>query len=321
MKKFFTREMILHVLTKKKIYLFGAASSGVKVALLLQSFGFPKKNLSFIDSNKDKIGKKIFGINVYSIDTVNKNSFILISSSIFYEIIPLLKKKSFKNFYYFHDALWPTFLNEKYPKKFLKIFSKVIKSINISLDEAFTIYDQLNRIKNIKGDVAEVGVYKGGSAYLICSQIKHTNRKFYLFDTFSGLPISSNKKINKNNINLPVPGWLNDTNLNSVKTFLLKTKIQSKKLKIIKGIFPESIKKTISKKFSFVHLDTDLFESTYDSLTYFYPKLTKDGSIVSHDYNSYGCPGVKLAFNKFVKEKRLESKFFQISQSQCLIIK
>ena len=49
MKKFFTREMILHVLTKKKIYLFGAASSGVKVALLLQSLGFNKKNLSFID--------------------------------------------------------------------------------------------------------------------------------------------------------------------------------------------------------------------------------------------------------------------------------
>jgi len=321
MKKFFKKENILSILSKKKIYLFGAASSGVKVALLLQSLGFDKKKLSFIDSNKNKIGKKVFGINVYSIDNVSKNSFIIISSSIFYEIIPLLRKKSFKNFYYFHDALWPTFLNEKYPEKFIKIFSKITKSINISIDEAFTIYDQLNRTKYVKGDIAEVGVYKGGSAYLICSQIININKKIYLFDTFSGLPNFADKMISKNNINSPDSGWLNNTDLNSVKTFLLKTEIQPKKLKIIKGIFPESIKETISKKFSFVHLDTDLFKSTYDSLIYFYPKLTKDGCIVSHDFNSYGCPGVMLAFNKFIKEKRLRSKFFQISQSQCMLIK
>ena len=75
------------------------------------------------------------------------------------------------------------------------------------------------------------------------------------------------------------------------------------------------------EKFSLVHLDTDLFQSTYDGLNFFYPRLIKYGCIISHDYSSFGCPGVKMAIDKFVSENRIERKLLQISQSQILLLK
>jgi len=45
--------------------------------------------------------------------------------------------------------------------------------------------DVLKRVK-VKGDVVEVGVYKGGSAKVIAKHFK--DQKVYLFDTFNGFP-------------------------------------------------------------------------------------------------------------------------------------
>jgi hypothetical protein len=44
--------------------------------------------------------------------------------------------------------------------------------------------------KDVEGDVAEFGVYKGGSAKLIAHTLAHlhTDKKLWLFDTFEGLP-------------------------------------------------------------------------------------------------------------------------------------
>jgi O-methyltransferase len=148
--------------------------------------------------------------------------------------------------------------------------------------------------------------------------IKNTKKNIYLFDTFEGLP----EDTKKNKEFTPSKGWLANTNLEKVKKFLLKTNINSKKLKIIKGIFPSTLNKEIKKeKFSLVHLDTDLFQSTYDGLNFFYPRLIKYGCIISHDYSSFGCPGVKMAFDEFVSENRIEHKLLQISQSQVLLLK
>jgi hypothetical protein len=331
MKNFFTLKFIKKILFKKKLYLYGAASAGIKVVLLLVSLGFKKKNLLFIDTNLKKIGKTIYGIKVVPLDIVKKNSCIIITSTIHFEIEKILNEKKYKNFYYFKDLIWKNLLEEKFTKDFIKIYRQIKTKVNLSIDESFTLYDNLVRILRINekslylgkqkkeiGHVAEVGVYKGGSAFLLCSLIKNTKKDIYLFDTFEGLP--NDIKINKKFV--PFKGWLANTSLKEVRNFLLKTNIDLKKLKIIKGIFPNTLSKKIKKKkFSLVHLDTDLFKSTYDGLNFFYPRLIKYGCIISHDYNSFGCPGVKEAFDKFLKKNNITHKLFQISQSQCILIK
>lgn len=52
--------------------------------------------------------------------------------------------------------------------------------------ECYNLYKLIKQTDCIEGDVAEVGVYEGGSSFVI-NKAKSKNKKLYLFDTFCGL--------------------------------------------------------------------------------------------------------------------------------------
>jgi hypothetical protein len=52
-------------------------------------------------------------------------------------------------------------------------------------------------------------------------------------------------------------------------------------------------------RFCFVHLDVDVYQSTLDGLEFFFPRLQTGGVLLSHDYNSVSCPGVRRAFDEY----------------------
>jgi len=84
-----------------------------------------------------------------------------------------------------------------------------------------------------------------------------------------------------------------------------------------KGLFPSTANPIKNKNFSFVHLDLDLYEGTLDSIKFFYPRMSKGGIILTHDYKS--AQGVKKAFDGFFKDK--PEPLIEMSGSQCLIVK
>ena len=69
--------------------------------------------------------------------------------------------------------------------------------------------------------------------------------------------------------------------------------------------------------FSFVHMDVDLYESTKSCLDFFYPRMSRGGVIISHDY--LGSIGVKTAFDEYFKDK--PEPVLEVTDSQCLIVK
>ena len=158
----------------------------------------------------------------------------------------------------------------------------------------------------IPGDIAEVGVYYGGSAAIICEAKK--NKILHLYDTFRGLPEVSFK----DSIQFK-KGQYNAT-LDMVK----KSLGAYKNVLFNKGVFPQSALNFPSNvKFSFVHLDVDIYSSTKTSLEFFYPRMSKGGVIISHDYIS--SDGVGQAFDEFFKNK--PEPIIELSGSQCLIVK
>ena len=175
--------------------------------------------------------------------------------------------------------------------------------------EAYTIYSIAKAQSNLEGDMAEVGVYQGGSAKLICAT--KGNRKLHLFDTFEGLPPLSDK-----DKHFGIKFWKENqfcnTNIESVKSYLSAYR----GVYIWPGKFPDSAKSIIDQKFSFVHLDVDLYQSTKDCLIFFYPRLVKGGIIITHDYHT---SGVQSAFKEFSNEK--QTPIIELSTTQCLIIK
>jgi len=160
--------------------------------------------------------------------------------------------------------------------------------------------------RHLEGSIAEVGVYKGGVAYYL-NKMSH-GKPVYLFDTFEGIPMSGEHDRH-------VVGDFNDTSFEEVCEYF----IGNEEVKVVKGLFPESAIDVIpeSEKFSLIHLDADQYESTLNSLKYFYPKMEVGGVIICDDYKF--LKGVDEAIAEFLKDK--PEKEIYSSNMQCVIIK
>lgn len=144
---------------------------------------------------------------------------------------------------------------------------------------------ELKKIKELDGDIAEVGVFQGGTAQIIKEEFPTKN--IFLFDTFTGLsdmhPIEE-KHFKKGEC----------ATTEEVVTKIFKG---DDKVTIVKGEFPGTSDIIKDKKFCFVHLDTDIYYPTKDGLEFFYPRMVKGGVIIVHDYPVH--PGVKLAVDEW----------------------
>jgi len=172
-------------------------------------------------------------------------------------------------------------------------------------DEAFAVVLLAKAALKAPGDLAEVGVYQGASARLIC-EVKG-GRPLHLFDTFEGLPEPGghdDQVFEKGKFNC---------SLESVQAYLKSFP----NLHFYKGVFPATAGAVADRKFAFVNLDVDLYESTRSAIEFFYPRLSPNGILLSHDYN--GVSGVPKAFNEFFEAR--PEPILELMGSQCMIIK
>ncbi len=187
------------------------------------------------------------------------------------------------------------------------LIRKMKKETDILLSDidAYQIYAMAKKTEKIEGEIAEVGVYKGGSAKLIRQA---TQKPIHLFDTFEGLPDIS-KHDNPDEFHKgDYPASLENVK-NTLKDY--------SNIYFYKGIFPSTSEPVKNKRFSFVHFDVDIYESTVDCLRFFYPRMSKGGIIISHDYP--GAKGVKKAFDEFFEDK--QEIVIELFSDQCLIVK
>lgn len=169
--------------------------------------------------------------------------------------------------------------------------------------EAYQVHMAVKATAKISGDIAEVGVYQGGSAMLICEA--KGEKHLHLFDTFEGIP--SIQKIDKFREG-QFASQLDDTQ-NYLKDEM--------NVHFYKGIFPDTAGPIEGNYFSFVHLDVDTYESTKGCIEFFYPRMNKGGVIISHDY--IPAKGVRKAFDEFFADK--PEPIIEMSGTQCLIVK
>jgi hypothetical protein len=159
-----------------------------------------------------------------------------------------------------------SFINSE--KKTFSIVCKVKSETNmvLTLNEASQIFASVRDSTKIRGDIAEVGVYMGGLAKLICEA--KGNRRLHLFDTFEGLPEVSeardSARFHKNQYSCT---------LEYVKRLLCKYP----NVFFYKGMFPSTAEPVSDRQFSFVHLDVDLYESTKSCLEFFLPSHEQRG--------------------------------------------
>ena len=196
-------------------------------------------------------------------------------------------------------------------KKVVNLIKSIKNDVNFAFFpyEAYMLYSIAKSQQELDGDMAEVGVYQGGSAKLI-SEVKG-DKKLFLFDTFIGL-----QELSDDDTHFGKKHWkkneFNDTSLETVKNYLSSYN----NIQIIKGEFPKTAVSIHNSKFSFVHLDVDLYRSTIECLKFFYPRLVNGGIILVHDYHS---DGIQKAFKEFLQSNKVQ--LIELTGSQCMIIK
>ena len=159
----------------------------------------------------------------------------------------------------------------------------------------FIFWLQIKRIQdqNIEGDFAELGVYKGESARLINAMAP--GKRLHLFDTFEGFD-EKDLKNEKGEASTYTKANFADTSVETVKQRLHHDKM----LVFHPGYFPETAKKIPDQKYAFVNIDVDLYNPTLAGLQYFYPRLSKGGVLILHDYNAK-WPMLMKAIDDFVR--------------------
>jgi O-methyltransferase len=151
------------------------------------------------------------------------------------------------------------------------------------------IKTQVLKTIHLKGEIAEAGVWKGESAKAIC-EVKG-GKSLYLFDTFTGLPetmftpVDTETPFNK----LYLQPNAYSGSLEEVKERL----IGYENVQYYKGLIPYTFKGLKRKKYSFIHIDLDLYKSTREALKYFLPRRVTGGIIMIHNYHDFR--GIRLA--------------------------
>ena len=159
----------------------------------------------------------------------------------------------------------------------------------------------VNKIYKKKGDIVEIGCWRGGMSLYLKYLFRKTNKKLFMFDTFQNFPISSN-----------------ETNMNNIEvlyknSFFSKEKIRKifKKYDLDKNVFicEGTLDKTLFgyqiDRISLLKVDCDSYDSILLTLTVLYEKIEKNGIILINDYNLVNC---KEAVDDFRKKKKYQTK-------------
>jgi hypothetical protein len=151
--------------------------------------------------------------------------------------------------------------------------------------------------EGIRGDIAEIGVYKGNSAYSLAKLARHLGTTAYLFDTFDSFDsrdlVGMDEAVSKD--------AFNDTSIENVNKIVGEDNVR-----YIQGYFPESLDQighASNLRFCLVHIDCDLYVPFKAALEYFYPRLNEGGLLIMHDYSGYVWEGVEKAVDEFFRDK------------------
>ena len=184
-----------------------------------------------------------------------------------------------------------------------------LKSINAG--RRWMIYQLLRLTDEVPGDTAECGVYLAASSYLICSFLARSAlaKSHHLFDSFEGLsaPVSQDGS-----------HWqANDLQIDFGEIARRLLKFQN--VHFYKGWIPDRFNEVADRRFSFLHIDVDLYEPTRDSIAFFYPRMNAGAVIVCDDYGSSVCPGATKAMNEYLQDK--PEKMVMLSDGGGFLIK
>lgn len=183
---------------------------------------------------------------------------------------------------------------------FVQVYSKIRQNTLVDIYRCWELWETAGQvIKSVPGDFLEVGVWKGGTAGVLTTKMSlmDSSRTVYLADTFEGVVKAGE------NDSVYVGGEHKDTSIPIVQS-LLSNQLNVSNFKILKGIFPDDTGGEIENiKFSLVHIDVDVYQSTKEIFNWVWPRIAKGGVVLFDDYGYTPCDGVAKSVNEMKNDK------------------
>jgi O-methyltransferase len=168
------------------------------------------------------------------------------------------------------------------------------------------ILDLLRRTHDVPGDVAECGVFRAASLCVIGLHLTQIGsvKRVYGLDSFQGFDASVKRDLELGGADDSEKrvGGFESTSLAEVRHKVTRLGLAGC-VTLLPGYFADTLKLLPETRYSFVHLDCDIYDSYWQTLAYFYPRMSAGGIILLDEYNDPPWPGCNLAVDEFLADK------------------
>jgi O-methyltransferase len=191
------------------------------------------------------------------------------------------------------------------PPDFDELTIDIIRQVHpytmTSKERVATLCDAVRHIcaANIRGDIVECGVWRGGSMMAVAQVLRHCGdeeRCLYLYDTYEGMTAPSTEDVDP----FGVPAahthgkdgrsgskehvlWTPES-VDGVRSALASTGYDMEKCLFVKGAVEKTIPSIAPDNIALLRLDTDWYESTRHELIHLFPRIVDGGILIIDDY-------------------------------------
>lgn len=218
----------------------------------------------------------------------------------------LTKQDSLSRFYALHSlaqVLTPEY-RFKWPQmdwwdnsEFNSYLAQFGETEGMNCDRRWMLHQLLLLANAVPGDTAECGVFNGSSSFVICqanSEAVASGKKHHLFDSFEGLSAPDENDGEH---------WKAGDLSYGVERVQKNLSRFEDATHYYPGWIPDRFEDVSDVRFSFVHVDVDLYQPTRDSVRFFYERMNPGGVILVDDYGFTSCPGATQAVDEVLEGK------------------
>lgn len=169
----------------------------------------------------------------------------------------------------------------------MNLFGNKIDSL-LSTDRICNLIKYSTACASLGGYIAEFGCFKGGSLEILARF--NPGIDILAIDSFEGVPKATEHDYHQE-------GDFGGVDSRAIIGYF---SLVYPAVRIIKGFIPKAFEYFDEHtRFSFTHLDLDMYSSIYSALDFIIPRTLTGGMILLDDYKVKSTPGCKIAIDNF----------------------
>ncbi len=192
--------------------------------------------------------------------------------------------------------------------EFIELYNRGMAAVGMNENVArrprfFHLLEMFKLTAGIPGAIAENGVFRGFTSYLLCHKRKlevagqFSGHGFFMLDSFEGLSEPVTRDGGHSHARWKERAFTR-TSVETVRDVMAEFPDAT----IIQGWLPGTFDQLPEQAYRFAHIDVDIYEPTLACLEYYWPRLSPGGMILIDDYGPWPgglWPGCAVAVQEF----------------------